>query len=300
MRSFPPLRGKLSKSIAILSSHLKCMKCSSKEEDRGPVLFPETCSPAEQRSFWVLQQSNHFQATSASSINGQGGDRGVTLLCTASGAGLTPRDKLLLKAAALWRRAGVGGRKSLFSHIVLYRTGSSNLHAHVRFSDQTIGRHRPSVSRALGTSRSQRCAPCCAGLPSSAVWVEDITLQDQFRRVQPVPLTQSPEVPGVPGGATKNLLTYICWSLIKTAFLMRGVVRNSNANTIWKNTTHDHFYRNSRKLFLCICAPSTGSSAFTEASQRKFYHWSQREQKRGMRARFLIGITLMDSQKPLS
>lgn len=67
-----------------------------------------------------------------------------------------------------------------------------------------------------------------------------------------------------------------------------------------KNSMQYHFYRNRRKLFLCICAPSTGSSAFTEGSQKKFCHWFQWEQKRGMRARLLIGIMLMDSQKQLS
>lgn len=104
IRSFSPLWGKFSKSIAILRSRLKLMKFRSKEEDRGPVLFPETFSPTEQHTFRVLQQSNRIQATC--SISGQWGDGGVTFIGTASGTGLTQRDKLLLKAAACWMNRG--------------------------------------------------------------------------------------------------------------------------------------------------------------------------------------------------
>lgn len=73
---FPPLWGKHSKIIAILRSHLKLIKFRRKEDDKGPVLLPETFSHAEQLTFWV--QSNLFQAISASSASGQRGHRGVT------------------------------------------------------------------------------------------------------------------------------------------------------------------------------------------------------------------------------
>lgn len=78
IRSFPPLWGKHTKIIAILRSHLKLMKFRHKQEDKGSVLLPETFSHAEQFTFWVLHQSNLFQAMSASSVSGQRGHRGVT------------------------------------------------------------------------------------------------------------------------------------------------------------------------------------------------------------------------------
>lgn len=89
---------------------------------------------------------------------------------------------------------------------------------------------------------------------------------------------------GLQEESPNNILTLICWSLIKTAFLI-GEKKNS-ANTIGKICRHYHLYRNHRKLFLCICAPSTGFSAFTERSQRKFCHLFQWEQKRGVRTRY--------------
>lgn len=58
--------------------------------------------------------------------------------------------------------------------------------------------------QSSGCVHSQRCSPYCAGLPSSAVWVENMIWQDQFWGIQSVPLTQSPEVPRLAGRATKQ------------------------------------------------------------------------------------------------
>lgn len=160
-----------------------------------------------------------------------------------------------------------------------------------------------SICRELSMSKSQRCSllgcsaqQCYGG--RKHYFANTIFTGFRLCLFHGVLRTQGLQE-GLPNNTVSLPRISLSWSLINTVFLI-GRGKNVAQILYGKIVQVIIFYRNHRELFLCTCAPSTGCSAFTERSQRKFCHEFQWEHKRCKRARFLIGIMLMDSEKQLS